>query len=350
LGRFFIRTRAVAVFSLFLGLVLTSGASAQELKVQATPFSVWLDFKALSAPNARANSFPIWLEKFEIHPAKTADGNIARTTYRIRFREFSGINEELLLRLYFDDLPQALPVVTAWAELGVRVFGSEQIGQGLGLESSQSLVVPMSGVDYLEIVVPGNGSNVRGAFLSTLKSAKTKHALDFDTPATVDDPFENQPGKTPSNDDLFLFGRVKATLEAQAVKLAPQNNYTATIDFELQTQPLLALVTFEILTPDVTAAPEFVSNNQPLGPAALIFPDLADPAYVGAVYSLERDMRFRYTGWIRGQKLLPGSALRAGVNQLSLQMQKSVRPVAIRGIEIQLKYADENLDYTLKPR
>ena len=49
-------------------------------------------------------------------------------------------------------------------------------------------------------------------------------------------------------------------------------------------------------------------------------------------------MRFRYAGWLRCEMMSPASALAAGVNRLSLFLPRFARPVAVRALEIQLKY------------
>ena len=58
-------------------------------------------------------------------------------------------------------------------------------------------------------------------------------------------------------------------------------------------------------------------------------------------------MRFRYAGWLRAQKLIPGSALQAGQNTVVIQLHKESGPVAIRAVELQLKYNAPGLDYTI---
>src|SRR5581483_7319953 len=122
-------------------MALSGFARAQDLKLQPIPFTTYLDFSALSSSTAKQRSFPIWLEAFEIEPQKASDGKIEKTTFRLRFRQFAGLNDELMLRLYFDDTQQ--PVVTAWSEIGNRVFAPRQLGQGLGLPSSETLTIAM---------------------------------------------------------------------------------------------------------------------------------------------------------------------------------------------------------------
>jgi hypothetical protein len=86
-----------------------------------------------------------------------------------------------------------------------------------------------------------------------------------------------------------------------------------------------------------------------LGAAHLFFPDLADPGYVGTVRPLQRDMQFRYTGWVRAQQIVPGSALQAGLNSVVFGLNRNSEPIAIRSVEIQLKYNWTGLGYELAP-
>ncbi|MDP9292404.1 MAG: hypothetical protein M3O82_08590, partial [Verrucomicrobiota bacterium] len=254
--------------------------SAQELRTHPTPFSVWLDFKT----RVTAQSYPIWLQSVEKTTAKSPDG-ASNAVFRIRFRRIEGINDQISLRLFFDDLKNSAPVVTAWSELGMRMFGSEALGSGTGLETSETITVPMSGVDYLEITSRGDGSGVRGAFLSTLKKTETLAAIDFEKTSEGVDPFENVTMSTPAKDDTYLFGRVKATLEPSIIKLESFNGFSSAFEFELERQPLVALVTFEVLDPEIAMTPEVIVNNSLAGTASMFLPDLADPAYRGAVYA-----------------------------------------------------------------
>ena len=207
----------------FLSAILLFSAllSAQELKVQPTPFTVYLELKTLFIQGARKPSLPIWLESVNASSQKADDGTVAKTTFRLRFRKFAGINDELMIRIFFDDEKDTSPVVTAWNEIGQSVLAPKSLGQGIGLPTAETVTMPMANVDYVEIEVPGNGSNVRGAFLSSVKKTETRHALDFDPPADSD-PFQNPPPAQSRENDAYLFGRVKATLDNSVIKLSPK--------------------------------------------------------------------------------------------------------------------------------
>ena len=354
---------------------------AQDLVSQPLPYTALLDFPALQHPAATKPSLPIWLESVQIIPAETAPELTAtedlaqglpevktppHTVFRIRLRSMPGLNDLVLLRVFFDDLPTAHPTVSAWSETGERRFASQPLGAGLGLPASESLSIPTQGVDYLEIDVPGDGANVRKALLTTLKKTVVSTVLDFAPVAAkeppVVDPFGNAAPQPTQENDTYLFGRVRATLEAGVIKLSPPSavvtrtgtdtpsaapapQTSVTFEFNLEAAPLLAFVALDMLGADPAAPLQAWVNDKPLGPVTAQFPDLADPAYVGLVHPLEA-MRFRYAGWLHAQLILPGSALQAGTNTLTLQLPADATPAAIRAIELQLKHNWRILDYT----
>jgi len=323
----------------------TANLAAQELRNQAVPFTVWLDFGLLTRPDPPHVSLPIWLESLQVQHTPAKDGTPEQTAYRLRLRKMGQLNQLLQMRLFFEDVPGESPVVTGWTETGTELYQSEPQGAGLDLPNSANLTIPVEGADYLDITVPGDGSNVRGVFLNTLTKTQGLAALDFVPTPQVADPFGNLPSIEPQSDDLHLYGRVKAVLEPKAVKLDPDQ----TFDFELDREPLMAVVTFEALNVDIAYPPEATVNSRRLGAVTMHLPDLADPAYRGDVRPLERDMRFRYTGWLRCQAIIPGSALRVGLNSLILVVNKQGGAIAVRSVEIQLKHNWQNLDYTVSP-
>jgi hypothetical protein len=261
------------------------------------------------------------------------------------------LHASVQLRLYFDDKRDAAPVVSAWTETGVLRFQSQPLGTGLNLATSASLNIPTTDTDYIEITVPGDGSTIRGAFLSSLKTIDAQAALDFLPPETQVDQFGKREEATSREKDTYLFGRVRATLEPGTIKLEPgEGSDEVTYEVELDAPPLLGLITFEILEVDVAFPPEVTVNDVLLGPATPVLPDLADPAFRGDTRPAEADMRFHYTGWLRCQRAVPGSALRQGLNRLTFRLNRNSGPVAIRVLELQLKHHWKNFDYTLSPR
>lgn len=306
---------------------------AQELASQPTPFTAWVDLRPASRAAPAPAVLPIWLEKTETHLQKTREGKVVKTVVRIRFRRFAGLNDEMLLRLFFRG--PSHPVVSAWSEIGARILPPKSLGDGLDAPASETLVLPMLGVDYVDIETPGDGSNLQGAFLTTLRKTEARSALDFSAPAPVADPFENAPPASPKADDALLFGRVKATLENGVVPLTAENGGSSVFGFELARPPLIAVVTFEIANADIASPPEVLVNERELGQAAMVLPDLADPAYTGDTQPRSEAV-FHYTGWLKCQKALPGSALLAGPNTLQISSRSGA--VAIRAVEVQLKY------------
>ena len=122
----------------------------------------------------------------------------------------------------------------------------------------------------------------------------------------------------------------------------------AAFQFGLESQPLVALVTFEVASPNIASPPEIFVNGESLGTVSVTLPDLADPAYRGQTASLLRGMRFQYTGWLRAQKLVPASNLRVGTNDILITSGAGTAASAIRATQIQLKYLWDKSDYELQ--
>lgn len=352
--------RLPALFGL-LALLAPMTARAQTLEMTPTPFTALVDFATLRRPAGQAleamRSQPIWLEgvqRVEPGEAATTTGEKERgTVFRIRLRPMPGLNDRLLLRLYFEDKPGAHPLVTGWSETGGQRYASPPLGAGLGLPASQSLLIPMRGIDYLEIAVPGDGSTLRQALLTSIHKAKTAAAYDFALAPALLDPFGGGESLPAPERDTFLFGRTRATLEAGTVHLsapdAPkEETSTLYFEFNLESAPLLAMLTFDVLAAYPAAPLLAWANNEPVGSVSMLLPDLADPGYTGATRPLE-GMRFRYAGWARCQKVIPARCLHPGKNVLALQLPPHSTAVALRKIELQLKNPWQKLDYTLIP-
>jgi hypothetical protein len=292
---------------------------------------------------------PIWFESFQNEPVAAKDGAPATTVYRLRLRRMPSLHRELLLRTFFDDREGALPVISAWTESGRELYRSPQLGSGTGLPTNETVVVPVEGADYLDIVVPGDGNNVRGVLASSLKENVTRQTIDFQPAAAVQDPFGNLPEANPSEQDQKLFGRVKATVDTGTVILSRKGEATAQWEFQLGGQPLTAVVTFEVLNADLTAPPVVVANDGQPGSANVHWPDLSDPAFRGESRPLEPSMRFQYTGWLRAQYVIPGHLLHSGMNHVNIALPEDSGTVAIRNVELQLKHNWKHFDYILTP-
>ena len=320
---------------LLIFLALASVTRAQDLARQPTAYTAYLDFKNPS------QDLPIWIERVETDTIQADGTNAAQTVYRVRFRRFAGLVDEILLRVYFDDISGAQPVVSGWNEIGEQMTAPQTLGQGLGLPSSQTLRVPMAGVDYVDITVPGEGGGVRCALAVALRDTQTREALDFGGTAEVTDPFGNAAPTLTGTDDVLLFGRVKATLEPGVVPLTAGDQGAAIFDFPLEKPPLVALLTFEILNADIAAPPILSVNGQDAGAVSVSVTDLADPALTGAAEPGRPDVVYRYSGWLKCQKVIPGSLLLAGTNEIILSTPGQTTPVALRAVEVQLKYTQD---------
>ena len=325
------------------------GAVAQSPQQETTPFSVWLDFHRMARPGAAPPALPIRLAKVTTAQQTDANGTPTSTTIRLQMRALGDFDQKRLLRLFFDDAPGASPTVVGRDANGEQKFLRGPFGQGLDLPTSETVVFAVDGIDAIEIQTPGDGHNVRGAFLATLRSQTMLRALDFVANSDLIDAFGRMSQLQPSARDLALYGRVKATLDTGTVKLSAPDKPAMTWEFDLQTAPLGALLNLEVLNADGQAPMLITVNDQPLGEITVQLPDLADPGYVGSVRPLVDGMHFRYAGWLRAQKTIAGTTLKAGVNRVVVQLNPNSGPGAVRSLELQLKYNWNNLDYTLTP-
>jgi hypothetical protein len=335
-------------FWLVLLLAVTGPfAFAQELREQPTPFSVWLDFKSLSKSKPRKTSgLPIWLESVE-RLAVVGD----RALVRVRLRRMGALTDELQFRLFFVDKPGASPVITGWTETGSQPYSTEPLGEGLGVETSETVIIRATDLDYVDIEVPGNGSNLRGAFVTSLRRSQVLHGLDFEAPDLLFDPF-GAPSRTEAPEgDTRLFGRIRATIDSAPLTIDSRTDGMGTYEFSLESRPLIAAISFEVLGATPLEPLHAYINDAYLGTVSVAFPDLADPGFRGASAPMERDLRFRYAGWLKAQVIIPGSRLAEGLNKFILRVtnSNSAGSIVVRTVEIQLKYPSSTFDYDLHP-
>jgi hypothetical protein len=338
--------------SLLACACMTAIAAAQNppiLTEQPTPFSVWLDLRALSKPGAATPALPIWFESFQSESVAAKNGAPPKTIYRLRLRRMPSLHREFLLRIFFDDIPGMQPAVTTWTESGKEQFRSPALGAGTGLPTSESTVIPLDGADYVDVEVAGNGTSIRGLLASSLKEVTTRQTIDFQGSAEIADPFGNLAAAQPPAEDSRLYGRVKANVDPGIVQLSKKENPSGVWEFQLAGQPLIAVVTFEVLNADLSAPPIVTANDGKPGWAIVHWPDLADPGFRGESRTLEPGMRFQYTGWARAQFVVPGQLLHSGLNQVTVKLSVESGPVAIRNVELQLKQNWKHFDYILSP-
>jgi hypothetical protein len=196
--------------------------------------------------------------------------------------------------------------------------------------------------------VPGDGKTIRGAYLDWMTSSEVAHPANAESRDVIPEPFSSLPPLHSPNEDTEKFGTVTATLAQETVSIGSDLQQGGEFQFGIESEPLRALLTFEIASPRVDSPPEVYVNGQDVGPATLTLPELADPAYRGQVESLLKEMHFQYTGWLRVQKLIPVSNLKVGTNDVIILSGAATPTSAIRGTQIQLKYLWEKSDYLLQ--
>lgn len=344
---------ASAVVCLAVSFARAQEAVVQDLPRDATPNvsveSTWLDLRQTVAANTKPQVAPTWVESVTLTNADANGNHSENTVFRIRLAAPQPELQTLLVRLFFDDKPDAQPKLVVWDESGTQVLQSAPLGSGIGLPTSETVVVPVNGASTLDIEVAGNGKTVRGAYLDWMTSSEVVHPLNSEPRDIIPEPFSAAgPLHAPAQDNE-RFGTVTATLADEPIGIGPSVQNGASFQFGIETQPLMALVTFEVASPDIDAPPEVYLNGENIGPVSLTLPELADPGYRGAVTPLVKQMRFQYTGWVRAQKLVPASSLRVGQNDLLVIAGAGTAASAIRATQIQLKYLWDKSDYVLEP-
>jgi hypothetical protein len=310
--------------------------------------SAWIDLRQSAAARFSTQTAPSWVEAVSIAPTGSMEGN-ANTVFRIRLGQPAGDYRVLFFRLFFDDKPDARPELVAWDELGTQILRSGQLGAAIDLPSSDSVMIPMNGISTIDIEVPGDGRTVRGAYLDWMTSSEVVHPLSAERRDVIPEPFSSMPPLHSPNQDTERFGTVTASLAAEVIPIGPSIPEGGTFQFGIESQPLLALLTFEVASPRIDAPPEVYLNGEDLGPATITLPELADPGYRGQAQPLVNQMHFQYTGWLRAQKIVPSSSLKVGTNDLIVVGGAGTAASAIRGTQIQLKYLWDKSDYVLEP-
>ena len=207
----------------------------------------------------------------------------------------------------------------------------------------------MHGVTTVDVEVPGDGNSVRGAYLEWMINSELAHTASVGSQDAVPQPFATTLPLHAPTEDSEEFGTVTASLSADLIRIGPAPEQGAVFEFGIESQPLLALVTFEIANPRIDSPPEVIANGQNVGAASLIMPGLADPGYRGEMHRIVSQMQFQYTGWLRAQKIVPASALHSGTNNIAIVNGPDASAAVIRTTQVQLKYVWEKSDYILKP-
>lgn len=348
----------LAAFALFLSAgslslaqqaLTDSLSSAKDASAnQSAPESAWLDLRQNAAAHTTTQSAPDWVEAVTMTPSATADG-APKTVFRIRLSHPTGDFGILFFRLFFDDKANARPDLVAWDESGTQVLHSRQLGAGINLPSSDSIVIPMNEITAIDIEVPGDGKTIRGAYLDWMTSSEVVRPINTEQNDLIGQPFSTLPSLRSPTQDKEQFGTVTASLASETIPIGSSAQEGGAFQFGVEAQPLLALLTFEVASPRLDAPPEVYVNGEDVGAVALAMPDLADPGYRGQSESMSGQMHFQYTGWLRAQKILPVSSLKAGTNDILIVAGAGSSASAIRSTQIQLKYLWEKSDYILQP-
>ncbi|CAN5604432.1 hypothetical protein BH20VER3_BH20VER3_01480 [soil metagenome] len=353
----FVKFVPAALLFLFVGRVCAQQAlpppGAQVLRpspsVQAAPESAWLDLRQNNPAHSKMQVAPNWVESVSFSPGKATAEAPAKSIFRVRLTRPNDECQILLFRLYFDDQPAEQPELIAWDESGTQLLHSGPLGQKTGLATSSTTIVPMIGVTAIDVEVPGDGRGVRGAYLDWMKSSQVMRPLHEEPETAMPVPFGGVVPLKAGEEDAEVFGTVTAPLTAEMIPIGSSMEKGAAFQFGLEAQPLVALLTFEVASPQIEVPPEIYVNGRPVGSASLVLPDLADPAYRGLSLSLLQTMKFQYTGWVRAQKILPASLLKAGTNDVIIIAGSGTSASAIRETQIQLKYLWDKSDYLLEP-
>ena len=352
-------SRAAAFFVLLVAVTSTRGqevfnntlgqASAQPATRAATKIeSAWLDLRQVPAANSKPQASPDWVEAISIVPGQKTPGVPQTTVFRVRLAHPNAEAQVLFVRLFFDDNAEQKPRLTAWDESGTVVMQSAPLGAGIGLPTSESVMIPMLGASTIDIEVPGDGKTIRGAYLDWMTNSEVLHPSSAEHRELIPEPFAAMGPLHAASQDVERFGTVTASLADETIRIGASVSQGAAFQFGLESQPLVALITFEVASPDISSPPEIYVNGENLGPVSITLPDLADPAYRGQTASLLRGMRFQYTGWLRAQKLVLASSLKSGTNDVLIVSGAGTAASAIRATQIQLKYLWDKSDYQLQ--
>ncbi len=341
----------------FIGAAPLLGAPQSMAPSPAAATSAWLDLRQ-NAKAGAVQTAPPWVEAITLIPGekrpKTDAVRVitaAKTTptvFRIRVKKPDATCSVLFLRLFFNDQPDARPAIAAWDASREQLLRFGPFGIGIDLESSDSCMIPMEGVKNIDVEVPGEGTNVRSAFLQWMTTSELVHAVGISSDNAVPQPFSPTLALHAPAEDSEQFGAVSATLSPDPIRIGSTANEAAVFEFGIEAQPLLALVTFEVANPHIGSPPEVIVNGANVGPANVALPELADPGYRGEMRALMHEMQFNYTGWVRAQKIVPASSLRVGTNDVVILSGAGTSTSAIRGTQIQLKYLWDKSDYLLQ--
>src|SRR5581483_5311288 len=249
------------------------------------PEKAWLDLRQSAPVRSTTQSAPDWVESVGMDTPRVVEG-VARSVFRIRLTKPAGDYSVLFFRLFFDDNEDARPEIVAWDEVGAQILRSGALGSGIGVSTSESVMIPAKEVSTIDIEVPGDGKTIRGAYMDWMTIGEIVHPVNADHRDLVAAPFSVPSTLRAPEKDLEQFGTVTATLAPETIHIGPKIDNGAAFQFPMEAQPLLALLTFEVASPHIDAPPEVIVNGENMGAVTLSLPELADPGYRGEMQSL----------------------------------------------------------------
>src|SRR5436853_2794617 len=203
---------------------------------QSTAENAWIDLRQHPSAASRPQSAPSWVEAVNMTASTGTDGK-PRSVFRLRVARPGSDYQVMFLRLFFDDNANARPELVAWDESGSQVLRSGELGSGVGLPSSDSVMIPMNGISTLDIELPGDGKTIRSAYLDWMTSSEVVHPANAEHRDVIPEPFSALPPLHSPDQDKEDFGTVTATLANEAVSMGPDFGHAATFQFELEQAP-----------------------------------------------------------------------------------------------------------------
>src|SRR6266849_6139066 len=221
---------ALAQVALNNGLAQKESTATAESVIE----NAWIDLRQHLAANSRPQSAQSWVDAVNMAPTVEINGASAKTIFRIRIAHPPGDYQVLYFRLFFDDNSNARPELVAWDELGTQVLRSGKLGSGVGLPTSDSVMIPMNGISTLDVEVPGDGKTIRGAYLDWMTSSEVVHPLIAEHRDIIPEPFSVTPALRAPPEDLENFGTVTATLAAEVIRIDAQSQQKAAFQFPIE--------------------------------------------------------------------------------------------------------------------
>jgi hypothetical protein len=334
--------RAPQFFSVVAAAFTAAGlfpaaASAQTeqpvLRQRPAPFTIRFDIGDLLAERAQ-QTLPLWLEGIMVQRYPREGELPAHTAVRLRLRKIASLAPVVELRVGLA-AGEGTATAMAWSETGRQVYRSSPFGSRYE-PVTELLRIPAEGANYIELELPGRGEALTELYAAAMRYTQVLHPVDF-APAPVADPFANEAATSVANEnDTLLWSRVHAPLDEGPFTLEPGGS--GLIEFEMLKRPECALLTFELRHAEAGVPPLVSVNGQDLPVAAPVLPDLADPAWKLSPSVGDTPGRMQYSGWLKVQQFVPGSALAKGVNTAEISFPASAQAADVRRVEIQLRY------------